>query len=771
MASTPENSKKPSAMTPSAALPVGAPMFYSAGNDVGFQPVVPPGEKLYSPQEAAKAISFRFDLAAKEGLTSQEPYVKWWLCEPQQGKWDFSYFDLHDQAAKKAGIRWLPFLIAGPAYSTPPWFKASKEHVPAVCLEHNEATATQSIWNPYLRPRVIEFLQRFAAHFDEARMESILIGISGDFGETLYTAGGNLWTYLDAPYHVHPGYWCGDPYARTDFRRVMTVKYKSIQKLNAAWGTTLAAFEAVQPFLPDAAPNRRARLDLQRWYCASMTDYMAFWLRECRRIFPKSRLVACVGGDGQSMLGGDFTAQAEAAARYGAGLRVTNEASSYTMNYMLTRQVASSTRFYGKFCGFEPAGGVTTDAITARVYNATASGADELFTYDPEPEGERGAKYRELRKYLIKREPLVDVALFQNRTSWDLGKWHDYWQAGQNLRAATDFDLVDDRLISAGALKHKRVLFWLDGPIVEEQTSLLLEKWVRAGGLLVVQSKAKIETVEGQAVTWLPAITQSVKQLPDRYIIDVGNFAGETGMNGSWQGAESGNGFTGPDETFRWSTDGSTISLPVPGTKGITVAVRLIATGPNINDQLLLVDGKEVARAQQSGVQLLSFQLTPAQIAGRKSIKLVFGGITWQGSPTDSRQLGVAVASVAVGSGLLDAAQLADAPVLGYKAGLSMETLARPPYTQRLGRGAIVALPVGNLSLEDAARELVYHPDRFLPGAKAPYSLAEGGRSVYVTHFTDGSALFYNDGGADARIRYAGQELVMAPHSIKEVAP
>lgn len=54
----------------------------------------------------------------------------------------------------------------------------------------------QSIWSPTLRPRVSEFLRRFAAHFDTERIESVMMGISGDFGEALYTAGGNAWTYL-----------------------------------------------------------------------------------------------------------------------------------------------------------------------------------------------------------------------------------------------------------------------------------------------------------------------------------------------------------------------------------------------------------------------------------------------------------------------------------------------------------------------------------------------------------------------------------------------
>lgn len=133
----------------SAPLPAGAPMFYYAGNDVAWQPVVPPGETQFTRQEAAAAIGHRAEVARRAGITCLESYVKWWLCEPQPGAWDFSYYDLHDQAAKDAGIRWLPLIIAGPAYGTPPWFRASKESVLSRCLEHGLDTGCSVDLEPH----------------------------------------------------------------------------------------------------------------------------------------------------------------------------------------------------------------------------------------------------------------------------------------------------------------------------------------------------------------------------------------------------------------------------------------------------------------------------------------------------------------------------------------------------------------------------------------------------------------------------------------------
>ncbi|MHB0998721.1 MAG: beta-galactosidase [Armatimonadota bacterium] len=747
-------------------LPVGAPMLYYAGNDVPWLPVVPPGEKQLTMQEAKAAIMHRAEVAHKAGLTSLESYVKWWICEPQPGKWDFSYYDLHEQAAKETGIHWLPLIIAGPAYGTPPWFKASKESIPSRCLEHGLDTAAQSIWNPALRPRVSEFLRRFAEHFDAGQLESVMMGISGDFGEALYTAGGNMWTYLDSPYHVHTGYWCGEDYARADFRIAMRIKYKTIEKLNSAWGTAYPGFEAVQPFLPEDAPGRRARLDFQRWYCASMTSFLEFWLQETRRTFPKSRIMVAAGGDGRSTCGGDFSAQAELAAKYNAGVQITNEASDYTENFMVTRQVTTACRFYGTYSSIEPAGGVLTEAIPSRVYNATASGADGLFTYDPEPEGDRAQYYSKLRKFLVKREPAIDVGLFLNRTSWDLGLLNRYWQEGRNLRAVTDFDIIDERLMIDGALGLKRVLFWLDGPVVEQQTAGILEKWVSKGGLLVVQGKGRYETVEGSPLSWLPNAVNGSQPVPDRYRIDVGNAEGETGLIGKWFDREAGMGFAAPDDTFRWSTDGSQIDLPVPGKKGMTVAVMVSASGPLISDQQIIVNDQTVARAQHPGVQMLSFYLTPAQIAGRSSIELTFGGPTWPSVLPDTRRLGMAVGSVMVGNGKVDPSKMLNAPISGYVNGLTLDRVTKPPYLRRLGRGAIVYLPMGDLKIEDVAREAVYNPGRFMPGKKAPYPMIKSDCTVYVTRFRDGSALFLNSGSTDAHISYAGHSMVIPPHSI-----
>ncbi len=71
-------------------------------------------------------------------------------------------------------------------------------------------------------------------------------------------------------------------------------------------------------------------------------------------------------------------------------MRITNEASNYEVNFHLTRMVGSASLHYGTYFGYEPAGVVDDDGIVARVYNAVASGAWELFHYDNQREESEG---------------------------------------------------------------------------------------------------------------------------------------------------------------------------------------------------------------------------------------------------------------------------------------------------------------------------------------------------------------------------------------------
>ncbi|HJN15734.1 MAG TPA: beta-galactosidase, partial [Armatimonadota bacterium] len=399
----------------------GDPMVVTCGNDVGWQvDSIEAGATAFNERGELRGGTERVrahwdangPLYAEHGVTAFEPYVKWMLLEPKEGEWDPEFYDAELAEYKKHGLKWTPFLIAGPAYATPPWFKESDESVFAVDLATGDASRDQSIWNPHIKPRIKAWLERFFDHYDHADMQAALLGISGVFGESIYTAGGNGWTWIwDGHYPQHLGWWCGDEHARVDFREKMRAKYERIERLNKAWTTEHGSFADVEPFVPDDNHSRRARLDMTRWYMGAMTDFSEWWVETNRTIAPDVPVMLCTGGGATAELGADMSAQSKMVARHGAGMRITNEASDYATNFHVTRHISSACRQYDTYFGYEPAGAVDTNGIVARVYNAVAAGAWELFHYDNPPNGERGERYKANLDMLTMREPVVEVGV------------------------------------------------------------------------------------------------------------------------------------------------------------------------------------------------------------------------------------------------------------------------------------------------------------------------------------------------------------------------
>ena len=128
----------------------------------------------------------------------------------------------------------MPFLICGSAYSLPDWYYKKPGSQGYVCLEHGEQCDVESLWNPNFRPHVQRFIKAFCEHYrDSGVIESVLLGVSGNYGEAIYPVSGNDWTAKPhGNYHSHPGYWAGDPYAVKDFRAAMQQKYSQIDDLN-----------------------------------------------------------------------------------------------------------------------------------------------------------------------------------------------------------------------------------------------------------------------------------------------------------------------------------------------------------------------------------------------------------------------------------------------------------------------------------------------------------------------------------------------------------
>lgn len=449
------------------------------------------------------------------GVTSIESYVTWESCEGKaEGEWDWSKWDKQVQVLKDNGLKWVPFLILGPAYSTPNWFRASKDHVPCQCLEHGTDSKVESRWNPNLPKRIDKFLAEFSKRYGKSGViESVLLGIQGDYGEAIYSVTGGGWTFnIPGEYHNHPGYWCGDPYALASFRKSIAAKYVAIDDLNKAWGTSFASLQTVdfpgrkddlkafEAKVPSGDPKVRRRwLDFIDWYRGAMTDWSDWWMATTRKHFPKTPIYLCTGGDAEPDHGSNFAEQCRVAARHEAGVRITNEASNYADNFVITRWVASAGKHYGAYFGFEPAGAENEVGIVARIYNATASGANQLHDYSPNvvsSQSRMDAQRNTLKWLFHVPNPIVPVALWYPNVDLTLS-WGGFFHQARALRDYVDYDYVDETMLRTGGLEHNKILVILHGAVMEKSDAQMLAEWVKNGGRVIVMGVPQFESVEG----------------------------------------------------------------------------------------------------------------------------------------------------------------------------------------------------------------------------------------------------------------------------------
>ncbi len=434
------------------------------------------------------------------GVTCHEGYVRWNLCEPEPGKYDWSVYDRYVDLYRKHGIKWVPFLIFGSAYSLPDWFYKKEGFQGYVCLEHNEESDVASLWSPALKEHLAGFLRAFAEHYrDSGVIDYILLGITGNYGEAIYVATGNDWTAnIHGQYHAHAGIWAGDPFAVADFRRFLTGKYGDPAALSKAWGTPVPDIAQVAPFLRADAPSDRAWLDLAEWYIGAMNGHTRFWLETLRKYY-SGPMEVCTGGHAPVEHGADFGMQCKIAAEYGAGVRITNEGSDYRGNFSLTRWVAAASRQYGGYFSFEPAGLVTPDGVVGRVYNATASGSQRLHYYYPNIFADERARNNWVRwaSEYRQRDPLVEIAVYYPETHIRLNE-NKFLEQVQPLRDCFDFTYRSDGQIADGGLKDIRALVLLWGTTAEKSTWDAITDWVRRGGLLLyADGIGRLRTVEG----------------------------------------------------------------------------------------------------------------------------------------------------------------------------------------------------------------------------------------------------------------------------------
>lgn len=459
-----------------------------------------------------------YRLAKENGITSLQSYVHWSEVEVAPGIYDFSLYDPVVERIRKHGLRWTPFVIAGPYYSTPEWFRNSEENVFAKCLEHDTETVIQSIWNPNLQKHVKGFLRSISEHFESELLESVLLGISGNWGETIFPAGGGFkWK---PEFHTHIGWWAGDTHAIESHRSYLKAKYLSLQNLNRAWSAEYTDWESILPDAVECAPGFQVnaslanrRLDFVEWYIDSMNHYCEMWLRSAREVFPDTEIYLVTGGEGEPQLGADFALQTKIASKYNAGVRITNQNDSYEYSFASTRMISSSSRFYSSYYTTEPGGANTSQGVPMRVFDMLTGGARGMYfkmLLENVGPGRDSCKPTDLLSEFARNEEflalecgdaIIKVGVLYPTTAINLFSYEvlrPLLLYSGKLRDAIDFDFIDETMICDGALSKYVILISLVPSVIKTQTFDIISSWCRNSGLVITSSLAPIQDVASQ---------------------------------------------------------------------------------------------------------------------------------------------------------------------------------------------------------------------------------------------------------------------------------
>lgn len=491
--------------------------------------------------------------ARENGITSLQSYVLWSEIEPVEGKTDFSTYDPVVEQCKKHGLKWVPFIILGPNYSVPEWYHASSDSVYAACMDHGISSRIQSIWNPDLPERVERFVGLLSERYrNSGVIQSIVLGISGNWGETLFPIDG----CFRPGFHTHLGWWCNDSYAHASYQEYLKDKYRTIKNLRKAHGRLYRDFPDVSaPFFHSRTGtgtsgrihtrlkkminkyffivNRILRnrifekrwglaftrffkwhawFDFTDWYTSSMTSWCEFWLGVARRYFPDQRVYLATGGEGWLEGGAVFSQQMKTAKRFNAGIRITNQSDTFADSCILARLVSTAARFYDAYYHTEEAWINTPHGVTARLFDAMVSGADgfycknligigfDICSKKAFPVGQATDGAESLARYgklITGRKPDIEVAVLFPSTSIAFGtQIHELMDACKDMRRMFDFDLIDEWMIQDGALDKYRFLIipfckWMRGDTVGQ-----INQWVLGGGIMVSTASSRIHNID-----------------------------------------------------------------------------------------------------------------------------------------------------------------------------------------------------------------------------------------------------------------------------------
>lgn len=461
----------------------------------------------YSGQITDLETPERIELLKRISCVADTDYQSWSLAEQQPGKWDFGIYRNNAQALRAAGLKYATFALV---HFPPKWFIDTPDFTPYVCAEHGEKLTQFSPWSP----KIWRVYRDFYAHQKGAMgdlIDWVRVATPSDYGELGFPAAMTSW--LVPQKHAHPGYWCGDEYARADFRAEMKRRFRGLPALNKRWGTSFGSWDNVTyPDLVDEkaaatarqtgkAADRRRWLDFVEWYSGFWTRFTPRLVNLIREFYPDKPMILSVGYASEgTKFGNDYSAFPKMAKKLSAALQTPGNVSYYGL-----KRLSTPCHFYGCPYYTEPPGDVPPDAEVARVFNDASNGVQVYMEYPQNLDRARDG-LRRYKDHLTGERPVVDLAVFnpstEHRLDCGAGNYPlDTFLLCSSGRDLFDYDVIDEQLIRDGALRQYRILVYIQGSVTEELALRRIASWVTAGGVLIT-CKLNVETVEGDASLW-----------------------------------------------------------------------------------------------------------------------------------------------------------------------------------------------------------------------------------------------------------------------------
>jgi hypothetical protein len=450
------------------------------------------------------------------GLVANEDYIAWGAVEREPGQWSWKQHDAVEQVMHEAGLK---YVVYDWVHFPPVWLRDQQKENRTLmsCLEHGQEANYLSIFDPRTIEWYDHFYKALHEHFGN-RIDDVYACILGPYGEGNYPLMVPNWVNMA---HCHEGYWCGDACAIKAFQTAMKQRYARVARLNRAWGSDYRSFEEVRPpkelgdekFKPSPAAfptpqDKRRWLDFITWYHQAIIDFAEQSIRTVLKYYPAEKVRLKPGGNATGVnpiaWGTYCPGYAKMAGRYHVVLQPADCQGAVFGD----KWVGTAYQFYGVKECTEPAGGLDGPSFARRMFSDASCGAAQLFTYEFESHAADIQKY----VHLFTGQPgETEIAVYCPTTLYRLGgDLQPTIGAGYPLRDLCEYDVLDELLITDGALtaKRYRAFILFQAGIVEQPILDKIDAFRRAGGMVIAVGDAHIKNVNGELWSGASRITR-----------------------------------------------------------------------------------------------------------------------------------------------------------------------------------------------------------------------------------------------------------------------